>query len=186
MQQDTFQRALVVFSNDHECLYRAASGLVIGYLALDRGSEAVAAADKYLRYIEEVKERNSKRVTLILDLRNRHLCKINDGPGCRSTAETHEKLVPSDAGGLYDHACFRSEASGCFSKSNQPTEAKLDADRAMVHLTKAVAAGYRDAAHMAKDDDLAALRVRPDFQKLLASITPEAAPMPRVAGPAVK
>ena len=35
-------------------------------------------------------------------------------------------------------------------------------------LQKAVKAGYKDAAHMAKDTDLDPLRGREDFRKLLA------------------
>ena len=48
--------------------------------------------------------------------------------------------------------------------------AKADADKAMVWLTKAVAAGYKDRAHLEKDKDLDPLRSRDDFQKLLASV----------------
>jgi TPR repeat protein len=48
--------------------------------------------------------------------------------------------------------------------------AKEDTDKAMAWLTKAVAAGYKDAAHMKKDTDLDFLRDREDFQKLLAEL----------------
>jgi serine/threonine protein kinase len=44
------------------------------------------------------------------------------------------------------------------------------ADQAMKTLSAAVAAGYRDVAHMRKDTDLDALRKRDDFQKLLADL----------------
>ena len=37
-------------------------------------------------------------------------------------------------------------------------------------LHKAVKAGYKDAAHMAKDKDLDALRDREDFKKLVAEM----------------
>jgi hypothetical protein len=40
----------------------------------------------------------------------------------------------------------------------------------MAWLTKAVAAGYKNAAHMRKDKDLDALREREDFKKLLAEL----------------
>jgi hypothetical protein len=40
----------------------------------------------------------------------------------------------------------------------------------MAWLTKAVAAGFKDRAHMEKDADLDALRQRDDFQKLLQSL----------------
>jgi tetratricopeptide (TPR) repeat protein len=44
------------------------------------------------------------------------------------------------------------------------------ADRAMELLQKAVKAGYKDAAHMAKDPDLDPLRDRADFKQLLDSL----------------
>jgi hypothetical protein len=45
-----------------------------------------------------------------------------------------------------------------------------EADRAMAWLERAAAAGFRDAAHAARDKDLDALRERPDFQRLLAGL----------------
>ncbi len=51
-------------------------------------------------------------------------------------------------------------------------------DRAMALLTRAVAAGYKDRAHMKKDADFDALRGRSDFRALLNSL-PELAPPPR-------
>ena len=44
------------------------------------------------------------------------------------------------------------------------------ADRAMELLSRAVRAGYNNAAHMEKDTDLDSLRQREDFQKLLAGL----------------
>jgi hypothetical protein len=40
----------------------------------------------------------------------------------------------------------------------------------MVMLEDAVVKGYKDAAHMRQDPDLAPLRKRADFQKLLAEL----------------
>jgi hypothetical protein len=44
----------------------------------------------------------------------------------------------------------------------------------MAWLTKAAAAGYKDAANMKKDKDLDPLRGRDDFKKLLAELEPKA------------
>ncbi len=49
-------------------------------------------------------------------------------------------------------------------------------DRAMELLHKAVRAGYKDAAHMKKDNDLDLLRDRSDFKKLLAELQMKNAP----------
>jgi hypothetical protein len=40
----------------------------------------------------------------------------------------------------------------------------------MAWLKQAVAAGYNDAAHMSKDNDLDCLREREDFKKLLGDL----------------
>ena len=49
-------------------------------------------------------------------------------------------------------------------------EAYAEADRAMAWLKQAIAAGYRNAAHIAKDKDLDALRDRADFISLTAAL----------------
>jgi len=48
--------------------------------------------------------------------------------------------------------------------------AKECADEALTLLQHAVARGYKNAAQMKQDQDLAALRQRADFQKLLAEL----------------
>ncbi len=63
-----------------------------------------------------------------------------------------------------------------YAKADQPAAATADADRAMAWLTKAVAAGYANAAHMAKDTDPDPLRDRPDFRRLVADLTAQAKP----------
>ena len=54
--------------------------------------------------------------------------------------------------------------------------AQADADQAMVWLTKAVAAGYKNHEHMEQDTDLDPLRGRADFQALLAGLKGAAKP----------
>ena len=58
-------------------------------------------------------------------------------------------------------------------KSN---ESKAEAERAMAWLRKAVTAGFDDVADLKKNPDLAALRDREDFKKLLADLEAKAAP----------
>jgi serine/threonine-protein kinase len=65
----------------------------------------------------------------------------------------------------YDFACAYAVASG-----RDAGRKKEYADRAMELLRQAVKAGYANAAHMAKDTDLNALRDREDFKKLLAEV----------------
>jgi len=49
-------------------------------------------------------------------------------------------------------------------------DAAAEADRAMVWLKQAVAAGFIDVAQFKQDADLDALRGRDDFKKLLAEL----------------
>jgi tetratricopeptide (TPR) repeat protein len=78
-----------------------------------------------------------------------------------------EKWTATD---WYDFGCVYSVASG------KITDKKDEyARRAVEMLQRAVKAGYTDAAHMKKDTDLAPLRDREDFKKLIAELekTPE-------------
>ena len=49
-------------------------------------------------------------------------------------------------------------------------QAQFYGDEALKMLRDAVAKGYRNAAHMAKNSDLAPLRERDDFKKLLEDL----------------
>jgi tetratricopeptide (TPR) repeat protein/tRNA A-37 threonylcarbamoyl transferase component Bud32 len=55
-------------------------------------------------------------------------------------------------------------------ESRRPKLSQDYAERAMTLLRQAVAKGYKDAAQMKKDKDLAPLRSRPDFQILLTEL----------------
>jgi hypothetical protein len=103
-----------------------------------------------------------------------HFAKLNDAAGCRATAEMWEKSQRADAASLYDAACYRAATAAVIGQSDRsPDGAKkagAEADQAMVWLQKAVAAGYRDAAQMANDAELYALRDRKDFKKLVADL----------------
>ncbi len=113
-------------------------------------------------------------IPAMIDLRLRHFAKAKDGAGCRATAEMWEKLKRTDADSLYDAACFCAVTAGVLRAGGRAEasakDAAAEADRAMGWLKQAVAAGYDDAGHMAKDEDLDPLRDREDFQKLVAEL----------------
>ncbi len=113
-----------------------------------------------------------------LDCRLRHFQRVADPDGCRSTAERYEALNRTEPTAMLLAARIRSVAAAVYATAGQPAEATADADRAMAWLTKAVAAGYTDRAHMTADDDLASLRGRADFRALVNTL-PEVAPPPR-------
>ncbi len=96
--------------------------------------------------------------------------RIRAGQAAEAVAEVVEltKSGKWTAGQWYDFACIYALASGKSGDKKQEY-----ADRAMELLHKAVKAGYKDAAHMAKDKDLDVLRGREDFKKLLESLAKE-------------
>jgi serine/threonine-protein kinase len=73
---------------------------------------------------------------------------------------------------LYDVACFQALLAGAAVAGSGLTaaEARVAADQAMATLRRAVAAGWRNVAHMRTDSDLDALRQRDDFQKLMKDL----------------
>jgi serine/threonine protein kinase len=63
------------------------------------------------------------------------------------------------------------------------SEAARYADEAMASLTKAVAAGWKDAAKLASDPALVPLRDRDDFRRLVAGLSRRISPAEPFAGP---
>jgi hypothetical protein len=115
-----------------------------------------------------------------MDLRLRHFEKTRDAAGCRATAEMWERLQRTDAGSLYNAACWRAVTAAVLSASDHTEagakDAAAEADRALAWLKRAVAAGYKDAAHMKKDTDLDALRTQEEFKKLIAELEAKTKP----------
>jgi tetratricopeptide (TPR) repeat protein len=103
--------------------------------------------------------------------------RLNAGQVAEAVAEVAELTKTSgadapgspkwNAGQRYNFACVYSVASGKIADKQQAYT-----DRAMVWLTKAVAAGFADFTLLDEDGDLDALRDRADFRKLLADIPP--------------
>ena len=80
-------------------------------------------------------------------------------------------------GNAYDAACALSLCVPIAEKDIKVVtelrakQAQFYADEAMKMLRDAVAKGYKDVARMKKDPDLAPLRQREDFKKLLAELS---------------
>ena len=94
---------------------------------------------------------------------------------CRATAEMWEQLKRTDVDSLYNAACFRAVTAAVIKRSKTQAAdtgrlANEQGDLALAWLKQAVAAGYKDAAHMAKDTDLEVLRGRDDFKKLMEEL----------------
>jgi hypothetical protein len=158
---------------DHPNTLTSMHGLAAELESLNRGAEAIALLDQVLeRAAGQVVD--PRLIPGVMHLRLLHFAKLNDAAGCRATAEMWEKFHRTDVGGLYDAACFRATTAAVLRLSDPSADAAkkadVEADRAMVWLQKAIAAGYSDAAQMATDAELYALRGREDFKKLVAEL----------------
>jgi serine/threonine protein kinase/tetratricopeptide (TPR) repeat protein len=140
---------------------------------LGRGGDAVPVIDECIRRASRT-DVPPGLLAGVMDLRLRLFQMAGDAAGCRQTAAMREGLNRTDVSGLYTAACMRAIAAAVTRAADTSTAgAKLaddEADKAMVWLSRAVAAGYKDAAHLKQDKDLDALRGRTDFTKLLTGM----------------
>ena len=91
-------------------------------------------------------------------------------PLIRQVIATAEKRNRTDALALYNAACSHAVAASALRACNKPAEAAQEAEDAIAWLKRAIAAGFHDALLMMGDTDLAYLRDREDFKKLLAGL----------------
>ncbi len=93
--------------------------------------------------------------------------RVQAGRVAEAVAEVSEltKSPSWQFGQWYDFACVYAVASGKMGDKKQEY-----GDRAMELLRNAVKAGWKDAAHMAKDTDLDSIRGREDFKKLIEEL----------------
>jgi serine/threonine protein kinase len=158
---------------DHRDTLGSMWGVAHNLIKLQRGAEAVPIIDECVRRAAAMSHARRLLASLIV-LRLRHFENTRDAAGCRQTAEMWEQLQRRDAGALYNAACMRAVTAGVLRAADTSCtgakQANAEADRAMAWLKQAIAAGYRNAAHMAKDRDLDALRDRPDFTSLMAAL----------------
>ena len=107
----------------------------------------------------------------MLDIRVRFLLKEQKPAAAVESAAKLKQLAGDKPDQLYDAACLYALCAGA--DRTGPDTARLAkecADEALTLLKHAVARGYKNAAHMKQDQDLAALRQRADFQKLLPEL----------------
>ena len=172
LREDALAIRKRVLPKDHPDTLNTMWGLAVSLIQLNRGAEAIPLIDECVAKAAG-QAVDPRMIPEVIDLRMGHFRKVDDPAGCRATAEMWEKLNRTDTDSLYNAACFRAITAGVQAKAPGADAARLaieDADRAMAWLTKAIAAGYKDAAHMKRDTDLDSLRERPDFKKLLAEL----------------
>ncbi|MBX9583218.1 MAG: tetratricopeptide repeat protein [Gemmataceae bacterium] len=169
-----------VLGPTHINTLRSLNNLAHSYTKVGRHADALRVTDEFLAHAKG--RAHPDWVGRVCIERAMHFQKAGDPAGCRATAEKWEGFGFDRPDDLYNAACFRAVAAGVYAKKDQPAEAAADADRAMDRLRKAVAAGYKDAAHLQQDADLDALRDRADFRALLAELGVKAPP-PHLAPP---
>jgi serine/threonine protein kinase/tetratricopeptide (TPR) repeat protein len=173
LRQETLALRKAKLGEDHPDTLWSTWPVAESLVALDRGAEAVVRIDECMKRTAG-KEVDPGLVPGLMDVRLRRFEKAKDAAGCRATAEMWEKLNRTDAASLYRAAWMRAGTAtvlraGAMSEAAQK-EAAAEADRAMAWLQQAVAAGYRNVAHMKRDKALDVLRDRADFKKLLAGL----------------
>jgi tetratricopeptide (TPR) repeat protein len=179
LREETLAAARRVHGPDHPETLRNMGSIAESLVKLKRGAEAVPLIDECVARAAG-KVLDPGLIPAVMDLRLRYFQQAGDPAGCRTTADLWEKLHRTDARSLYSAACYRAVVAAVQTATPGPDAARLaaeDADKAMAWLPQAIAAGYKDRAHLENDKDLDALRGRGDFRKLLASL-PAASPPP--------
>jgi hypothetical protein len=173
LREETYPLRRAKLGADHPDTLLTMAELAESLVAANRIQEASPMVDECLRLVAG-KNVDASVLFSAYDARLRICQKAKDAAGCRQMAESWEKLNRTDPDSLYTAACFRSITASLLraaDKSSGVTRpADDEANRAMVWLKQAIAAGFKDAAHMKKDKDLDALRGRDDFKKLLAEL----------------
>jgi hypothetical protein len=177
LREETLALRKARLGPDHPATLNSEWEVVESLVALHRPTEALPRIDALLALADGAaaagKRPDPRLVPELFSLRLQIHGQAKDVGGCRATAELWEKRGPQSAGELYDAACFWAVVAAVQTKAPGADAARLaqeDADRAMDWLQKAVAAGYKDRAHMVKDTDLDFVRDREDFKKLLAEL----------------
>ncbi|HWY85351.1 MAG TPA: serine/threonine-protein kinase [Gemmataceae bacterium] len=173
LSEQAFKLQKASLGPDHPHTLLGMHPVAANLLALHRGAEAVPIIDECIERAR-TKIADPKLIPLMVELRLRHFEDAKDADGCRATAELWEKLQRTGAESLYCGACLRAVTATVLRAGNDSpiakAQANAEADRAMAWLQQAVAAGYKDVAHLKRDKDLDDLRDREDYRKLVMKL----------------
>jgi eukaryotic-like serine/threonine-protein kinase len=173
LRQETYALRKAKLGPDHPDTLMTMGGLASSLIALNHDEEAIRVIDDCLQ-LSKGKDVDPTLLPLLYDAQIRHFEKMKDVAACRKIADNLEKLNRTDSDSLYMDACFHAIIARLLRTSDKsPADTRSadeEADRAMHILNKAVAGGFKDVAHLKKDDDLEPLRPRDDFKKLVAQL----------------
>jgi serine/threonine protein kinase/tetratricopeptide (TPR) repeat protein len=174
LREETLALRKAKLGPDHPHTLRSMWVLAESLAKLDRGAEAVPIIDECVRRAAGKDYCPRDLLPGVLILRLRYFEKAGDATGCRQTAEMWEGLKRGDAVSLYDSACMRAVTAAVLRAADRSPEgggrADAEADRAVAWLKLAVAAGYKNAAHLRRDSDLDPVRHRADFAELVTTL----------------
>jgi len=158
---------------DHPDTLDTVHGVVTCLEKLGRPQEALPVLDATLA-ASASQEADPSRAALILRLRFKACQFRSDLAGASRAVERLTALDHSDPDSLYNLACCTSRLAAMERSADLSPDgakrAEADAARAMDLLKQAKNAGYRNAASMAVDTDLAPLQDREEFKRLLAGL----------------
>jgi len=103
-------------------------------------------------------------------LSSRALNRVRAGRLDEALADAEELATHGNSAGPYNAACVYARAAGRADRPGGATAREREARRAIDLLRLAVTRGYANPAEMAADDDLDAVRDRPEFAEVLAGL----------------
>jgi WD40 repeat protein/tetratricopeptide (TPR) repeat protein/tRNA A-37 threonylcarbamoyl transferase component Bud32 len=152
----------------------------------DRWEEAGRSLDAALAGWKELRDKNPKVPDYqrgYLETRAEERLLRGDHAEAVAAGEELAKLVPDGGGNnAYNGACYAAraiallEADRSLDADRRKELAEAYAGRSLGLLRQSTERGFRDAAHVATDDDLAAVRGREDFRKLVETLRPKVGP----------
>jgi non-specific serine/threonine protein kinase/serine/threonine-protein kinase len=177
LREETLALRKVKLGPDHPDTLKIMWLVAENLAKLNYDAEALTIIDECVR-LATGKVVDPGLIPAVLGVRLRLFAKNNDAAGCRATSEMWEKQKRSDAGSLYNAACWRAVTAGVIQATDREPmlrskDAAAESDLAMDWLKQAVAAGFNDVAHMKQDADLDALRSRDDFKQFVAELEGE-------------
>ena len=172
LHQEVLELRREKFGPDNFQTLLSMRGFAISLAKLQRTAEAIPIIDECLKVAAGKKFRSD--FFDLADIRLRYFEKRKDVAGCRIAAELFENIPPTTAVGFYHATCNRAVTAGVILTTDKSPEgekqARAEADRAMAWLQKAIDAGFKDIASLRNDNDLAPLRGRSDFERLIAKL----------------
>jgi serine/threonine protein kinase len=174
LREETLVLRKSKLGTDHPDTLRSMWVLAESLAKFERGAEAIPIIDECAQRATGKGCYQPDLLPGLFGLRLRHFERTGDSTGCRQTADMWEALKRADSDSLYNAARMRAVTAAVLRAADESPEggkqADAEADRAMAALKQAVAAGYKNAAHLKQDTDFDALRHRADFAKLVATL----------------